>query len=59
MGIILCLIYLNLFSMLLNIPLRRSFFFLIVLGLLTEGALRDIVVKAVTISKAIDSYQSV
>ena len=59
MGIILCLSYRNLFSMLLNIPLRRSFLFLIVLGLLTEGALRGIKVEAVTNGKAFNSYQTV
>ena len=59
MGIILCLSYLNLFSMLLNIPLLRSFLFQIVLGLLTEGALRGIKVKAVTTGKAFDCYWTV
>ena len=58
MGIILSLSYLYLFSMLLSISLLRSFLLQIVLGLLTEGALRGIVVKAVAICLAINSYQS-
>ena len=45
--------------MLFNIPLWRSFLFLIVLGLLTEGALRGIKVKAVTIGKAFDLYRTI